>query len=306
MYARRRRKAVIRAIPWGALFGLAISILVILLVSFGPNPLTQPEAVTMMGAWSLAGILFAMLLAYLPTNLEAILMKRAEKVENREQLLKKLAHYRPIRVGSYVHDVIAEMLVRSYMISARVSAVFNDRLIIVSPEMSQKEAVAVWEKQARERSDKYQGSFRRRKREKEAVLAAQNRQTAFDEIMLTAPVMAIRDKEAYQSWLDNNQDGYGNAIFRYAENWARIMQAKMENGATLDECADEASNIADVEGITGFMLGGAVSVLALCWEYGEELRQWHNLKFQISDEGARANKTGGVLNPARLIIASAE
>ena len=72
------------------------------------------------------------------------------------------------------------------------------------------------------------------------------------------------------------------------------------------DVANECSNEADTEGITGFMYGAAVSVLASCWEHGEELRRWHNLKTQIRDEGEKANESGGVLNPALLNIEEGE
>ncbi|MDA8315367.1 MAG: hypothetical protein M0010_09365 [Actinomycetota bacterium] len=48
--------------------------------------------------------------------------------------------------------------------------------------------------------------------------------------------------------------------------------------------------------------GAAVSVLASCWVHGEELRRWHNLDTQIGTEGEKANASGGVLNPALLIM----
>ena len=54
------------------------------------------------------------------------------------------------------------------------------------------------------------------------------------------------------------------------------------------------------------MYGCAVSALGLFWEHGEELRQWHNLKTQIKDEGEKANASGGVLNPALLTISPKE
>lgn len=37
-------------------------------------------------------------------------------------------------------------------------------------------------------------------------------------------------------------------------------------------------------------------------EHGEELRRWHNLDTQIGDEGEKANKGKGVLNPAIMKI----
>ena len=80
------------------------------------------------------------------------------------------------------------------------------------------------------------------------------------------------------------------------------MQLAMIEGRTLRDAAESASYEADIDGITGFMYGAAVSILSQCWKHGEELRRWHNLSTQIKDEGEKANDSGGVLNPAVLSI----
>ncbi len=116
-----------------------------------------------------------------------------------------------------------------------------------------------------------------------------------------API-ALRDPAAWQSWLEANKDGYGGAVMNYAERWARMMQVEMARGAVLSDVATRLSHEADLEGITGFMYGAAVSVLSQCWEHGEALRRWHNLSTQIGDEGEKANESGGVINPALMSI----
>jgi hypothetical protein len=114
--------------------------------------------------------------------------------------------------------------------------------------------------------------------------------------------MKLKDKSVWEQGLKNNQDGYGRAVYRYAEKWADLMEIRIARGEVVEECAKETSHEADVEGITGFMYGCAVSLLSHCWEHGEELRRWHNLKTQIGNEGEKANENGGVLNPAILNI----
>lgn len=115
----------------------------------------------------------------------------------------------------------------------------------------------------------------------------------------TCPVMD-RDEAKWQEGIRAQKgQGYGLAVYTYAEYWARLMQKKMAEGYKLEAIADECSNKADIPcGITGFMYGCAVSSLANCWKYGEELRVWHNKKYQTKDEGDKANASGGVLNPA--------
>lgn len=125
-----------------------------------------------------------------------------------------------------------------------------------------------------------------------------------DAELATAPAFSIRDEAAWRETVAANSDGgYGECVIRFAENWARLMQERMGKGERLEDVASDLSYVASKpEGLTGFQYGAAVSTLALVWEHGERLRRWHNLKTQIKDEGERANKSGGVLNPAILTI----
>ncbi len=116
------------------------------------------------------------------------------------------------------------------------------------------------------------------------------------------PAVEWADEAAWKATVAKNQDGYGGAVMTYADRWARLMQYEMSQGNPLADIADTASHEADIEGITGFMYGCAVSILAKCWKHGEELRRWHNIKTQINKEGEKANEVGGVLNPAMLSI----
>lgn len=114
--------------------------------------------------------------------------------------------------------------------------------------------------------------------------------------------MKISDQAVWDEWVANNDDPYGSGVIRYAERWADAMEAAMAAGESLEDCAARTSHEADTEGITGFMYGASVQVLATSWEHGEQLRRWHNLDTQIGNEGERANESGGVLNPALLNI----
>ena len=116
--------------------------------------------------------------------------------------------------------------------------------------------------------------------------------------------MKIIDQAGWDKGLENNQDPYGNRCFTYARDWADLMEAEMAKGAKLEDIAKETSHKADTDGITGFMYGAAVSILSKVWEHGEQLRRWHNLDTQIGNEGEKANKSGGVLNPALLNLGS--
>lgn len=102
----------------------------------------------------------------------------------------------------------------------------------------------------------------------------------------------------YKNWLDKNTDHYGRACFTYAERWAELLEKKIDEigdaKKAIMEHADHLSREADVEGITGFMYGCSVNILSQCWEYGEELRKWHNKEYDYEGDG--------VVNPAVMTI----
>jgi hypothetical protein len=109
----------------------------------------------------------------------------------------------------------------------------------------------------------------------------------------------IKGKEKeYKDWYDKNSDGYSRACFTYAEKWAELLEAEIDNSNDVMKCfvdnADRLSREADTEGITGFMYGCAVSILSQCWEYGEYLRKWHNKEYGYDGDG--------VVNPAIMTV----
>lgn len=107
----------------------------------------------------------------------------------------------------------------------------------------------------------------------------------------------------YTTYVENSsKGGYSKGVIDFTERWAALMEARLDQGENLADIARQTSNEADTEGITGFMYGCAVQALAHFWEYGGQLRRWHNLDCQIGNEGERANESGGILNPAIITI----
>lgn len=106
--------------------------------------------------------------------------------------------------------------------------------------------------------------------------------------------LEISDAQTWTKGRENNKDGYGNAIYDYAETWGKLMQAEIATGKTIAEVANQTSIEADIEGITGFMYGAAVSMLAHCWKHGEELRIWHNANY--------GHTGSGTINPAIITV----
>jgi hypothetical protein len=99
---------------------------------------------------------------------------------------------------------------------------------------------------------------------------------------------------------------YGGSVIWFATRWAERMEKAFDQGIPLPECAERLDHEAMQEmgqwSLTGFQYGAAVSTLGQYWVFGDWLRMWHNIHTQLGDEGDKANKGGGTLNPALLNI----
>lgn len=128
--------------------------------------------------------------------------------------------------------------------------------------------------------EKYETENKRKREELSAKLAL-------------CPTIELSDADGWQATIDTNKDEpYGEAVIRYAETWARLMQYEMSLGRSLFEVAEYASYQADVEGLTGAMVGCAGSILSHCWIHGKDLRRWHNKQYGIIDsESIEAEET---------------
>lgn len=116
--------------------------------------------------------------------------------------------------------------------------------------------------------------------------------------------MKIKEEELqnYQIGLNNNQDPYGRGVYTYLERWAELMERAIENNPDMApeevicKYARDLSHEADTEGITGFMYGCAVSILAQTWAYGDMLKKWHNGLYEYEGQG--------VVNPAIFTVST--
>ena len=112
--------------------------------------------------------------------------------------------------------------------------------------------------------------------------------------------MKLRDKQKWNSWVENNKDPYGGACVMVARRAMEIL----DEGQPFN-CHDlicQADDESGAGGITGFMAGAVASMISQCHERGEEFRRQWNKDNQIQGEGDKANDSGGVLNPALLNI----
>ncbi len=90
--------------------------------------------------------------------------------------------------------------------------------------------------------------------------------------------MKIKNQKLWGEYREKNKDPYGERCVDYAECWADLMEDEIDNKKTIANIAENKSNEADTDGITGFMYNMAKSILFQCWEYGDELQQYYKQK----------------------------
>ena len=183
-----------------------------------------------------------------------------------------------------------------------VQAEFNGVMITASPGSTAGELETEWREETDRKRAEHEASPEYKRRQEAAERRDAGNKASLQAALVDAPPMEFADEQAWGEFTAKNADPYGVRVVRYAEEWARLMQARIANGGTIEDCAEGLSHLADDDGITGFMYGCAVSVLAKVWKHGEALRRWHNKEAQFGDEGDKANEDGGVLNPAILSV----
>ena len=216
-----------------------------------------------------------------------------------------------VPAGYHIRAAIENAINIALEHDAEVTFKFNDRVVIVTAASDVDKVIEGWEAEGRRRRDAWKNSEDGKEHARQhAVWEAARRAREVRNKAMPKPTW--KDAAAYEAEVVRQTTpapgdsafgaAYARGIIAYAEAWASVMEERMAAGATVADCADKASHDADYDGITGFMYGCAVGLLAQHWIHGEELRRWHNLKTQIGNEGEKANESGGVLNPALLTI----
>lgn len=111
--------------------------------------------------------------------------------------------------------------------------------------------------------------WREQQREIEAEETAKRKRLA------EAPPMEKADPDAWGRALWAYQNDFEEAVFAYAQRWARLMQVDMAKYKTVAEVAYSTSIEADIDGIRSDNLRNAVVILAFSWRYGDELLRWY-------------------------------
>ncbi|OQB44560.1 MAG: hypothetical protein BWY03_00083 [Parcubacteria group bacterium ADurb.Bin159] len=196
--------------------------------------------------------------------------------------------YKPL-AGENISETARTIVAMAKKTKGIVRAKFNDIELTANPGDNADAIVKYYSAESNRRHEEYVNSPEYKERQRKADEAQRRHNLILEGALMTAPEkMTLRDEEGWKKIVAANTDGYGSAVIRFAERWARLMEGRIANGDTVEGCAEEASQLADNEGITGFVYSCAVSILSQVWIHGEQLRRWHNLKTQIGNEGEEA------------------
>lgn len=205
--------------------------------------------------------------------------------------------------GEHIDQAIQHILDLAHASGEPATMRFNEIDMTTQPDDTLVSLRARYDTACAVRQAAYLASPEYLQQQREATAAQARRAEAHQKALATAPAqLTVRDTAAWEAFSQVNTDPYGARIVRFADEWARLMEARLATGETIASCAQDTATLANDDGITGYMYGCAVSILAQCWAHGEALRRWHNHTTQLHDEGDRANAEGGVLNPALLRI----
>ena len=216
-----------------------------------------------------------------------------------------MADQTPLRLtfsaGSRIRDCFVEALQIAESTRRAVAFDFNEQTETVQPGDSVDQLMAARDERLERRRQAYLASPEHAEVQARDEIARQTKAARDAEIdtELAGQELAFTQGGA-EKWAvctRINDDPYGSCIVRFAERWARLMQARLGEDAAVASLAMQASFDANNEGITGFMYGAAVSILAEAWVHGEALREWHNAEYGHAGDG--------VVNPAVLTVGSA-
>ena len=208
-----------------------------------------------------------------------------------------------VRAGEEISDAALKIVNMSERSGKKVKMQFNGVELIANVDSISADIVNEYhnelDREQQEREDWLnntpEGQAQKQENEERTRKYEEDRDRSINEGILEFTLLDTAEaRDAWQNWLDNNQEGYGAAIMRYTARWANYMERAIEMDNRLEDIADKRSHDADLEGITGFQHGAAVNMLSKVWIYGDDLRKWHNKEYDYDGEGT--------VNPALLTI----
>ena len=87
-------------------------------------------------------------------------------------------------------------------------------------------------------------------------------------------------EKIYDDWKKDNQDAYGKECFKFAEDWAELMEKEIDKDNDIKKVLKEKALETRMQATnyrlcTDFMFAVASNILVKCWEYGKYLDEFN-------------------------------
>ena len=87
-------------------------------------------------------------------------------------------------------------------------------------------------------------------------------------------------EKIYDDWKNDNQDAYGKECFKFAEDWAELMEKEIDKDNDIKKMLKEKALETRMQATnyrlcTEFMFAVASNILVKCWEYGKYLDEFN-------------------------------
>lgn len=87
-------------------------------------------------------------------------------------------------------------------------------------------------------------------------------------------------EKIYDDWKNDNQDAYGKECFKFAEDWAELMEKEIDKEHDIKKVLKEKALETRMQATkyrlcTEFMFAIASNILVKCWEYGKYLDEFN-------------------------------
>ena len=87
-------------------------------------------------------------------------------------------------------------------------------------------------------------------------------------------------EKIYDDWKNDNQDAYGKECFKFAEDWAELMEKEIDKDNDIKKVLKEKALETRMQATkyrlcTEFMFAIASNILVKCWEYGKYLDEFN-------------------------------
>ena len=87
-------------------------------------------------------------------------------------------------------------------------------------------------------------------------------------------------EKIYDDWKNDNQDAYGKECFKFAEDWAELMEKEIDKDNDImkvlkEKALETRMQATNYRLCTEFMFAVASNILVKCWEYGKYLDEFN-------------------------------